>query len=125
MQEQETIEGGAVPFSELQNRPRLPEQHEVGVGNGHDNCVRCGPKAVHDLLSPLCTIASLGAWLVDEYSDRLGPDGREWLNRLQESVERLRAVIENWPHSPVVDDACRDFRNLPGCPRPDSNEILL
>jgi len=58
-----------------------------------------GPKAVHDLLGPLCTIASLSSWIADEYSDRLGSDGLEWFNRLQESVERMRAVIESWPHS--------------------------
>ena len=48
----------------------------------------------HDLLSPLCTIEFLCSWIADEYGNRLGLEGRESFSLLQQSVERMRAVIE-------------------------------
>lgn len=48
---------------------------------------------VHDLLSPLCTISSLAAWIREEYADQLGGDGRGYLGLLEQSVDRMRAVI--------------------------------
>ena len=56
-----------------------------------------GTAAAHDLLSPLCTIDWISNWIAEEYGDRLGADGREWLSLLQKSVDRMRAVIENVP----------------------------
>lgn len=57
-----------------------------------------GPRATaetrpHDLLSPLCTISSLAAWIRGEYEDQLGAGGREYLGLLEQSVERMREVI--------------------------------
>ena len=87
-------------LSVLQRRARRPEQHNVGSEENHDNCARCGPKAAHDLLSPLSTISFLSALIADDYSERLGVDGRELLILLQQSVQHMRAVVESWSHSP-------------------------
>jgi hypothetical protein len=48
----------------------------------------------HDLLSPLCTIEFLCSWIADEYGNRLGLEGRESFSLLQQSIERMRTVIE-------------------------------
>ena len=47
----------------------------------------------HDLLSPLCTISSLAAWIRGQYEDQLGAGGREYLGLLEQSVDRMREVI--------------------------------
>ena len=47
----------------------------------------------HDLLSPLCTISSLAAWIRWEYEDQLGAGGREYIGLLERSVDRMRDVI--------------------------------
>ena len=47
----------------------------------------------HDLLSPLCTISSLAAWIREEYVHQLGACAREYLGLLDQSVERMREVI--------------------------------
>jgi hypothetical protein len=47
----------------------------------------------HDLLSPLCTITSLAAWIQGEYADQLGGGAREYLGMLERSVDRMREVI--------------------------------
>ena len=47
----------------------------------------------HDLLSPLCTISSLAAWIRGEYEDQLGAGGREYIGLLEQSVDRMREVI--------------------------------
>ena len=52
------------------------------------------PNIAHDLLSPLCTISSISSYIVEEYGDRLGESGMEYLRLLQESATRMHAVIE-------------------------------
>jgi len=102
------------PFLEASRKIRQVRKNKQASASKRPRTIgsgRLAPMAAHDLLSPLSTISSLSAWIADEYSDRLGPDGREWLNLLEKSVERMRAVIENWSHSPVVDDVCHDDRN--------------
>lgn len=47
----------------------------------------------HDLLSPLCTISFVSAWISGEYGDRLGVNGREYFKLLEKSVERVMAVV--------------------------------
>jgi signal transduction histidine kinase len=48
----------------------------------------------HDLHSPLATINTLTMWILREYGDKLGEDGREYLTLLQNSVERMRALVD-------------------------------
>jgi light-regulated signal transduction histidine kinase (bacteriophytochrome) len=112
MLEQESLtETPFLPASRKIRQVRKNKQRSASKRAGTIGSGRLEPMAAHDLLSPLSTIASLSTWIADEYSDRLGPDGREWFNLLEKSVERMRAVIENWSHSPVVDDVCRDSRS--------------
>jgi response regulator RpfG family c-di-GMP phosphodiesterase len=83
---------------------RLKEQLEVRVEElrrQNDALIQtnkdlraAAPVAAHDLLSPLCTISSLTSWIFGEYCDQLGAGGQEWLGLLQQSVERMRIVVE-------------------------------
>ena len=71
----------------------LTRQNDVLIQSNKD--LRAGvPRAAHDLLSPLCTISSITTWIFGEYCDRLGAGGREYLGLLQQSVERMRTVLE-------------------------------
>jgi len=78
------------------------DQRELGLDKDHtpptsqmaEGMGRGGPVIAHDLISPLCTISFISDWIADEYRDRLGPEACEMLNLLQQSVERMKAVIE-------------------------------
>jgi signal transduction histidine kinase len=48
----------------------------------------------HDLHSPLATINTLSMWILKEYGGSLGEDGREYLTFLQNSVERMRGLVD-------------------------------
>ena len=48
----------------------------------------------HALLSPLSTISSVSTFIYEEYGDRLGACGCEYLSLLLKSIERMRTVVE-------------------------------
>ena len=51
--------------------------------------------ASHDLAEPLHTIAGFAELIERHYADRLGEEGRLWLERLQGGVERMRVLIDD------------------------------
>jgi signal transduction histidine kinase len=48
----------------------------------------------HDLKAPLRGISSLASWLVSDYGDKLGGEGREHLNLIASRVKRLSGLID-------------------------------
>jgi len=48
----------------------------------------------HDLKAPLRGISSLASWLVTDFSEKLGPEGREHLGLIASRVKRLAALID-------------------------------
>ena len=67
----------------------------------------------HDLKAPLRGISSLASWLVTDFSEKLGPEGRTHLGLIASRVKRLAALIDailaysragrsNQPRSPVA-----------------------
>jgi two-component system, LuxR family, sensor kinase FixL len=48
----------------------------------------------HDLKAPLRGIISLSEWLVTDYSQKLGPDGVQSLNLLNNRVRRLNSLVD-------------------------------
>ena len=48
----------------------------------------------HDLKAPLRAIGSLTSWLREDYSDKLGGEGREQLDLLSGRVKRMNALID-------------------------------
>lgn len=90
-----------ISIVELVLRVRATERRFVqGVAASNHGPTTMDTRA-HDLLSPLCTISSLAAWIRGEYADRLGGGGREYLGMLEQSVERMREVIARTFATPV------------------------
>jgi len=52
-----------------------------------------GPETVHDLMSPLSTLTAIGSWIVSEYGASLDETGREYLELLQKSIERMHRAV--------------------------------
>jgi signal transduction histidine kinase len=48
----------------------------------------------HDLKAPLRGISSLATWLVNDFSEKLGPEGREHLALIASRVKRLAGLID-------------------------------
>jgi signal transduction histidine kinase len=48
----------------------------------------------HDLKAPLRGISSLASWLVTDFSEKLGPEGREHLELITTRVKRLSGLID-------------------------------
>jgi signal transduction histidine kinase len=48
----------------------------------------------HDLKAPLRGISSLATWLVKDFSEKLGPEGREHLALIASRVKRLAGLID-------------------------------
>jgi signal transduction histidine kinase len=48
----------------------------------------------HDLKAPLRGISSLATWLVNDFSEKLGPEGREHLALIASRVKRLASLID-------------------------------
>jgi light-regulated signal transduction histidine kinase (bacteriophytochrome) len=48
----------------------------------------------HDLKAPLRGIATLANWLLTDYADKLGEQGRKQLNLLTSRVDRMRKLID-------------------------------
>jgi CheY-like chemotaxis protein len=91
-----------ISIVELVLRVRAAERRLVqGVAASNHGSTTTRDTRAHDLLSPLCTISSLAAWIRGEYADRLGGGGREYLGMLEQSVERMREVIARTFEPPV------------------------
>lgn len=48
----------------------------------------------HDLKAPLRGISSLASWLVSDFADQLGPEGRDHLRLISSRVTRLSSLID-------------------------------
>ncbi len=48
----------------------------------------------HDLKAPLRAVGSLTDWLVTDYSDKLGDEGKEYLHLIKMRINRLNNLIE-------------------------------
>src|SRR5262249_26690564 len=48
----------------------------------------------HDFCSPLATISSVVAWIAEEHYRGLGDNGLEDMRLLQQSVRRMRALVD-------------------------------
>jgi DNA-binding response OmpR family regulator len=52
-----------------------------------------GLETVHDLMSPLSTLTAISSWIVSEYGASLDETGREYLELLQKSIERMHKAV--------------------------------
>ena len=89
--------------AEIHDIVRLKRELEASVNElarENERLLRCNqdlsgsvPLKAHDLLSPLCTISFVSAWIAGEYSEQLGVNGREYFKLLEKSVERVMGVV--------------------------------
>ncbi len=49
----------------------------------------------HDLRAPLRHVSGYSTVLIEDYGDRLGEEGREFLSRIHGSSERMRAIVDS------------------------------
>ena len=71
-----------------------PIDANTSLAQSNHDLQRFATVVAHDLHSPLATINTISMWILKEYGDKLGPDGREYLTFLQNSVERMRALVD-------------------------------
>jgi signal transduction histidine kinase len=64
------------------------------LARSNQDLERFASVVAHDLRSPLATINTLSMWILKDYADKLGVDGREYLTFLQNSVERMSALVD-------------------------------
>lgn len=50
-------------------------------------------ETVHDLMSPLSTLTAISSWIASEYGAALDQNGREYLDLLQKSIERMHKAM--------------------------------
>lgn len=70
---------------------RLPEPHRAMQVPASPASLRY--ETVHDLMSPLSTITAITSWIVSEYGVLLDETGREYLDLLQKSIERMHRAL--------------------------------
>ena len=83
--------------TEITQRKLLEEQHAQMVAEllaANRELSEFAYVVSHDLKAPLRGISSLASWLVSDYSDRLGEDGRAHLNLIASRVKRLSGLID-------------------------------
>ena len=58
--------------------------------------------ASHDLQEPLRKIRTFGDRLATKEGDKLGPDGRDYLERMRSAAARMQDLIESHPETKVL-----------------------
>lgn len=67
----------------------------VELGRSNEDLEKFAYVASHDLQEPLRKIQAFGDRLVKKYRDVLGPGGQEYVDRMQASAGRMRALIDD------------------------------
>ena len=73
------------------------------LARSNQDLQRFASVVAHDLHSPLATINTLSMCILKEFGDKLGVDGRDYLTFLQNSVDRMRALVDAVLQSSGVD----------------------
>ncbi|MFN0123260.1 MAG: PAS domain-containing protein [Blastocatellia bacterium] len=68
--------------------------------------------ASHDLQEPLRKIRAFGDRLAGKYSDQLGPEGLDYLQRMRGAAERMQSLIENLLSYSRVVSRARPFETI-------------
>jgi len=85
------------------------------LARSNQDLKRFASVVAHDLHSPLATINTLSMWILKEYGGKLGGDGRDYLTFLQNSVERMRALVDAVLQSSTVDRQSDDLQASVDC----------
>jgi signal transduction histidine kinase len=76
----------------LRARSAERERDELAASNERLQHFAC--EVAHDFLNPISAISSLTTWIVQEYGAVLGTSGREDLDLLQNSVLKMKNLVE-------------------------------
>jgi signal transduction histidine kinase len=89
--------GAVVSHEEITERWKLEQQRAVLIAELQAANRELGEFAYvvsHDLKAPLRGISSLATWLVKDFSEKLGPEGRDHLALIASRVKRLAGLID-------------------------------
>jgi signal transduction histidine kinase len=79
----------------LKNLQRRLEEHVEELRSSNANLEQFAYVASHDLQEPLRKIKSFGDMLQGRYGERLDPEGRDLISRMQGAASRLSVLIED------------------------------
>lgn len=89
--------GAVVTYEDITERWQLQQQHTALIADlqeANRELVEFAYVVSHDLKAPLRGISSLASWLVSDFGDKLGPEGREHLVLIASRVKRLAGLID-------------------------------
>jgi signal transduction histidine kinase len=89
--------GAVVSHEDITSRWQLEQQRAGLIGEllaANRELSEFAYVVSHDLKAPLRGISSLSTWLVTDFSDKLGPTGREHLALIASRVKRLAGLID-------------------------------
>ena len=78
---------------ELRKKIRQLDQANTKLLRSNEELERFAYIASHDLKTPLRGIVSICSWLNDEYSDKLGEEGKAYVEKLQERASSLNSLV--------------------------------
>ncbi len=66
----------------------------------------------HDLKAPLRGVHALTSWVLEDYQDKLGPEGCEQLELMMSRIKRMESLVEGVLHYSRVGQASRDCQAI-------------
>ncbi len=98
MRTSELVAANELLRSEVEERARAEQRVQaaaIELGRSNEELDKFAYVASHDLQEPLRKIQSFGDRLEKKHGEALGPDGRDYVERMQSSAARMRQLIED------------------------------
>lgn len=113
--------GSVATYEEITDRKRAEERlkrHADELEKRNQELQVFAYVASHDLQEPLRKIEAFGGRLKKKYGEQIGPDGQQYLDRMDDAARRMRQLIEDLLAYSRVTDRGGEFESC------DLNEIL-
>lgn len=113
--------GSVATYEEITDRKRAEERlkrHADELEKRNQELQVFAYVASHDLQEPLRKIEAFGGRLKKKYSEKIGPDGQQYLDRMDDAARRMRQLIEDLLAYSRVTDRGGEFESC------DLNEVL-
>lgn len=92
------ITGGIVGWSditELRKYRKELEQYSEELATANSDLESFTYSVSHDLRTPLMTIRSFAQFLLEDYTEKLAEEGRDYLRRIGAGVDKMQALIDD------------------------------